>query len=384
MARSVRALVNPALLVWTRKNASYSQAEFAERFKKPIDVLQAWESGASQPTISQARQWAKVCGRPLAVLYLPHPPYDFAPLEDFRRLDPDRDAQATRWLRRAIRMARDGRAVVLDLMEDDEEFKSDPWPLQIPRDDAEGAGHLIRDFLGAGLDVQRRNGRGHSPWHYWKGLAESVGALVFQMERVDVDEARGFSIYAPELPVIVVNPGDSPKGRAFTLLHEMAHLGLRSSGLCDRGEDTADEAYCNAVAAAALMPRPAFLGHVVGMRGDDHWSENRISELADIFGASREASVRRLLTVGYVSSGFYVKKRSEYRREAVERKKRTKGKEVKLRREILSMARNGPVLVGAAFRAYWDGRIGIGELAALTDVKVSRVSSLREELLRRG
>jgi Zn-dependent peptidase ImmA (M78 family)/transcriptional regulator with XRE-family HTH domain len=381
--KSVPALVTPALLVWTRENAGYTQDEFAERFKKPLEVIAAWESGDAQPTVAQARTWAKVCGRPLAVLYLSEPPYDFAPLEDYRRVDVTAEGEATSWLRRAIRLARDRRQLVLDLLADDEDVEVRPWGLAIPRDDAEAAGEWIREFLGADLQNQRRHGRGHAPWNYWKHLAESAGALVFQMERVKVDEARGLSMFHSELPVVVVNPGDSPKGRVFTLLHEVGHLGLRSSGLCDRGEDVAEEAYCNAVAAAALMPREAFLGQIIGMRGEQHWSEQRISELADKFGASREASVRRLSTVGYVSEGFYLAKRAEYRAEHQRQQRAKEGKEVKLRREVVSLASNGPVLVEAAFRAFWDGRIGIGDLAAMTDVKVGSVGKLREELLRR-
>ncbi|MEX2553886.1 MAG: helix-turn-helix transcriptional regulator, partial [Actinomycetota bacterium] len=134
MSRGVEALVTPALLIWARENAGFSQAEFAERFKKPLAVVQSWESGAARPTVGQARAWAKACGRPLAVLYLSEPPYDFAPLEDFRRLDPSGEAQATTWLRRSIRLARDRRALVLDLLEDDEEVEGIPWRLEVPAD----------------------------------------------------------------------------------------------------------------------------------------------------------------------------------------------------------------------------------------------------------
>lgn len=385
MARGVPALVNPALLAWTRENAGFSIEEFAVRFKKPEEVIKAWEAGEAKPTVGQAREWAKVCGRPLVVLYLPEPPYRFAPLEDYRRLVREEyRAGRSPELRRAIRLARDRREVVLDLIEGDEEYSVPQWDLTINPDDAEAAGIAIRDFLGISLSRQRTPRTTGDIWNLWRDLAEGAGALVFQMDGVDVEEARGFSLYHDSLPAVVVNPNDSERGRVFTLLHELAHLGLHSGGLCDRGEDEEVEVYCNAAAAAALMPEGDFQGRTIGMRGDHHWSETRISELAKAFGASKEATVRRLLTFGFVTRGFYLGKRTQYGQIHREYMKRSRGrKDLRIPREVLSISRNGTMLVGQAFRAYWDGRITVGDLAAITDVKLHSVRPLQEAYLSR-
>ena len=93
----------------------------------------------------------------------------------------------------------------------------------------------------------------------WRRALEASGIVVFQMT-VSEEEARGFSIYAENLPAVVVNVKDAPNGRLFTMLHELAHLALRQAGICDLREDQTGqvphyvEVFCNYVAGAALIP----------------------------------------------------------------------------------------------------------------------------------
>jgi Zn-dependent peptidase ImmA (M78 family) len=63
--------------------------------------------------------------------------------------------------------------------------------------------------------------------------------------------------------VVALNTRDAPQARTFTLLHELAHIALRTGeALCDLTEQTpADarvEVFCNHVAGAALQPRDRF------------------------------------------------------------------------------------------------------------------------------
>ena len=71
---------------------------------------------------------------------------------------------------------------------------------------------------------------------------------------------RGFCIAQKPLPVIVVNPKDSPYGRIFTIMHELVHIGLGKSVIQntelreDRPPDNPIEVFCNEVAAEVLVP----------------------------------------------------------------------------------------------------------------------------------
>lgn len=108
--------------------------------------------------------------------------------------------------------------------------------------------------------------------------------------------------------MIVVNRKDALSGRTFCLLHEFTHLTLRRSGICDFDksafwppEEQKVEVFCNAVAAAALMPRERFLTENIELqRAKDQpsRSDDELIELARQYSVSREAALRRLLTLG--------------------------------------------------------------------------------------
>ena len=149
---------------------------------------------------------------------------------------------------------------------------------------------------------------------------EGVGVLVFQTGEIELGEARGFAIYERPLPVIVANAKDSPRGRVFTLLHELAHILLRQSPLCDLHEDRSPsteeartEVFCNEVAGNILVPSTALESEVEALgRGSGNPSESDIERLSGLFSVSREVVVRRLLTMGRVPLGFYQMKRDQY------------------------------------------------------------------------
>ena len=106
--------------------------------------------------------------------------------------------------------------------------------------------------------------------------------------------------------MIAVNRNDALTRRTFSLVHELAHLMIRVSGVSELEtdanrppEDQRIEVFCNSVAAAALMPRDVLLAQPrVAAQGarSTNWSDAEISDLARNFNVSREAVLRRLLT----------------------------------------------------------------------------------------
>ena len=101
-----------------------------------------------------------------------------------------------------------------------------------------------------------------------------------------------------------VNREDTPNRRAFSLLHEFAHLMLGQSGASDLNVDAARppetqhvEVFCNADAAAALVPRERLLSQEIvqhyGARSVQ-WNDDDLLELANLFAVRRIALLRRL------------------------------------------------------------------------------------------
>jgi len=147
------------------------------------------------------------------------------------------------------------------------------------------------------------------------GHIEHAGILVFQATGITTRESLGFSLPDRPLPVIAVNRKLRPNGRTFTLLHECVHILLEQSSICDieervvrPPEEQRTEIFCNAVAAAALVPRDALLAeHLVATRPAQprDWSDEELSSLGRVFGVSDEVILRRLLTVGRTTPDFY-------------------------------------------------------------------------------
>ncbi len=335
MARKiVRALVKPEILLWARKSAGFELDEVATG---ALSKLPQWEAGELKPTIGQLRALAKKYERPLAVFYLQEVPLDFQTIADFRR-PPDKGMQRiSPRLHLQVRAARERREIALDLLQESGDETPELTISATLDDDPEVVGARVRRFLGVDDDEQRGAWRDkRKAFDEWRSLIEAAGALVFQFDKVETSEASGFALSHTRLPVIAVNRADQPARRSFSLLHEFAHLLLSKSGVSQQFDiDTTSlppetqntEIWCNAVAAAALLPRTLFMGEERVRdheKGDPIWTDDDINALASIFTVSRISILRRLLTLELTDRSFYKAKEAEYARgyaEFLERKK---------------------------------------------------------------
>jgi len=311
---SVEAIVEPELLVWGRRTAGLSVEEAARLIRVQTDRLAAWESGDQKPTMGQLRKLAEKYRRPLNVFFLEAPPPD-AEIEfpDFRTLPEGRSRVPSRQLRFALRRMSDWRLDVLDLYN---ELEIEPRPFELRlelNDDPDVAGSTIRERLRLPLEHQLAwpLQDAYRPFNEWRTHIEASGALVFQSSRVPVEEMRAASLPVVPLPAILVNSGDAPQARVFSLAHELVHLALRRAGLCTPSrirpiEPTADpvEVFCNHVAAALLVPRQALLADAARhARGE--WEDGEIIALANKYRVSKFVVLRRLLTLGRTTAEFY-------------------------------------------------------------------------------
>ena len=193
---------------------------------------------------------------------------------------------------------------------------------------------------------------------------------------------RGTAIAERELPVILVNGQDRTGGRIFTLLHEFTHLALRQSGVSGPGGDQDDapnpavERFCNAVAAAALMPKDWLLSeHLVRQKGDvKTWSNDELEALALRFGVSREAMLRRLVTLGKSTPAFYEQMRPTFLAEydALAEKKSTGGPPQHL--QVLSQL--GRAFTRLVFEGYHDRRLTLRDVANHFNMQVKLVPEM--------
>ena len=318
--RPVKALVKPEILIWARESAGYSLKEIAAI--SALAKAPEWESGELKPTINQLRTLAKKYKRPLAAFYLQKAPTDFQAIKDFRRLRGAAPQRMSPQLHLQIRAAQERREIAIDLLQEVGETAPE-LPISATLDDnPETVGANVRRHLRI-TDPRQRAWRGkREAFNGWRSLVEETGVLVFQMDKVDTSEASGFVLSEARLPAIAVNRADAPSRRAFSLLHEFAHLLLAKGGVSEfyidvsRPPETHQvEIWCNAVAAATLLPREIFRSqNVVRAQepGNSFWTEESINGLASAFSTSKVSIVRRLLTLGLTDQAFYRAKETEY------------------------------------------------------------------------
>jgi len=181
-------------------------------------------------------------------------------------------------------------------------------------------GQEVRELLGVSLHEQTTWRDNYKALNAWRKALEKMGVLVFQASQIDVSEMRGFTISDRPLPTIVVNKTDSPKGRIFSMMHELAHILLGDSsisgdytyGYALTPEEKQTEVFCNHVAAAILLPLSAFEedSELRRLNAAADWTDANIELLSKRFTVSREFIWRRLLSQGKITNEIYLQKRS--------------------------------------------------------------------------
>ena len=256
MPEQIEALVKAELLTWARDAAGLSVKEAAQKVHVAPQRLEQWERGERRPTINQLFKLADAYKRPLGVFFLPQPPAEEPGPPDFRRFHTPRGAALSPELRLAIRTAHLKRRTALELFNDlGQKPPSISVQAQLGQDPEQVAADLRRK-LGTNPNFA---GDARQHFNHWRSTLEAAGVLVFQAEKIDVEEMRGFSITDRPLAVVVVNIKDAFAAKTFSLFHETAHILLGKSGLCNFEEDDDPdpqrvEVFCNHVAGAMLVP----------------------------------------------------------------------------------------------------------------------------------
>ena len=383
----VEALANPALLIWARQSAGFTQEAVAKKVGVKLDRILAWETGQERPSVAQLRNFAAATKRPLAVFYLAEAPRSFDALHDFRAgtslttppaVSPD--------LMFEIRKAYDRREWALELMS---ELQLSPATLNTSvrlNEDSEVAAQRIRGVLGVRTETQALWRIDNEAFREWRGLLERVGILTFQATGVELEEARGFSISLKPLPAVVVNIKDAPRGRIFTMLHEVTHLALNEGGICDlddnqrRNASARIEAYCNRVAGAVLFPKNDLLAtNEIRSHhsGDMSWSDAEIQSLSRRFGGSREALLVRLLALGRTNEAFYYKKRDAYRLEYA--KWREQRKEGFAPPHVVSLSSAGPLFTTLVIENFNREHITASDVSDYLQVRVKHLPEIQRD-----
>lgn len=384
---SLEGLLNPAMLRWAREQSRIELEDAARSAGQTPERLDEWETGARTPTLNQLRGLANTYRRSVGVFFLREIPQVPRRPRDYRRLELSAEGTLSPKAANGIRECEAKRDAALDIHL---ELETEPpqWTLQLPeRTQPERAADMIREALGVTMQDRRRWTSVYDALNGWKAAVEAMGALVFQVSGVPVEEMRGCSISLRPFPIIVLNSADSPLGRIFTLLHEVTHIARGESSICDMTDETQArsvaqvEQYCNHVAGAVLVPRDELLAFDGVRQADEQteWANDRLLAFRRHFWASRETVLRRLLIAGKTSQAYYRAMREAFERQYQELREAQSSPAIvpPYRRVILS---NGRALTRLALIAYNSQAITGSELSRILNTKLDHLPAIKNAL----
>jgi Zn-dependent peptidase ImmA (M78 family) len=314
--------VNPVMLGWARQCSGLSLEDVAAHLNKRPEDVEAWERGDTAPTYVQLETLAyKVYKRPLAMFFFPAPPEEEDIIESFRTLPVSEQRRIPPRLRYLLRKAQ-----VLQLNLTELYDGTNPAERHVVRDldfppdvSAYSMAQQVREYLGVSLEMQISWDNADEALRQWREAIEVHGVFVFKdsfrppgRSRSDVGDSlfSGFCLYDIEFPIVYVNNNKSKTRQIFTLFHELAHILMRTGGVDTRLDDYINdlagnsrqiEILCNRFAGEFLVPSVDFERRTAGVEV----GSEAISELAHLYGVSREVILRRFLDNGRVNQSYY-------------------------------------------------------------------------------
>jgi Zn-dependent peptidase ImmA (M78 family) len=275
------------------------------------DKLRAIESGGRGVAQTTLQKAVSVYRRPLIVFYLPEPPTRGERGEDFRATPGSISARDNGTLDALLRDVRVRQQMVRQVLEDEDEAIPLPFVGSARIEHGRTAvTAALRTTLQISEEQQRQSKGPAGLFALLRTAAERVGVYVLLLGDVGThhsdiaeDVFRGFAMADDVAPFVVVNDNDAVAARAFTMMHELAHIWLGASGVSGPLSDISEnviERFCNDVASEFLLP-PEGIPDLSALTGADiHIVARQIEKIAEQWSVSEPAVAYRLLRNGWI------------------------------------------------------------------------------------
>ena len=382
--------IEPTILIWARESLGLTLAEVAAKLDKDSETIQQWEHGKTFPTLAQLENLAyNIYKRPLAVFFLPEPPKESTPKQDFRTLPDKEITKLSPELRLLIRKAKyhqlvlkqinDGKNPLVNPLHKEFQFKISNNPTK--------TANKLRDYLEITKILQKGFKNSDEAFKYYRDLIERNGIFIFQYP---LQEARGFSLMDKEFPVIVLNSGDTPNGKIFSLFHELCHILFNTGGVFidlysekSKYQPNQIEIFCNQFASDFLLPSEELLNEtlVLENKNNKEWTEETLKEIANTYKVSKEVVLRKLLDLGKTSQAFYVKTRNKwnekYKKDKEERKSKQEGGPSY---HVSNLSHLGKNFVSQVLTNFHNGNLTALQVADFLNIKISRIKEYEQKI----
>jgi Zn-dependent peptidase ImmA (M78 family) len=324
--------LNPKVLEWARVTSGRSLDEAANVLgMASADRLGAIESGAKAPTRPLLLKMAKQYHRSLLTLYLSEPPKQGDRGQDFRTLPAEQSGEGNALLDALIRDLKARQSLVKAALVDDEHPQLDFIGAVGPNVGASVLLDAVQKTLAIDLGKFRAAHSTEEAFAYLRNCVEATGVFVLLVgnlgshhTNISVDAFRGFAIADPIAPFVVINDQDAKTAWSFTLLHEVAHLFLGTTGVSGSGEGDAIEQLCNDVAGELLLPKAELQFFLSKELTNVERVATEISAFASDRKVSRQMVAYKLFRAGVIEKEFWRSLDSRFRELWQQEKARSK------------------------------------------------------------
>jgi Zn-dependent peptidase ImmA (M78 family) len=207
-------------------------------------------------------------------------------------------------------------------------------------------------------------------------ILEKKDILVFQTNKygrktIDVNKMRGFSIFFQEAPIIVINSGDTPSAKIFSLLHELCHLTLKENDISN--SDLNQESYCNRITANLMMPKDIIKKYISSY---SNLTLDEIKAIAKNQIVSQSALIWRIFNLNFISSeqkeDLYISLESSLKQ------LKPFGRQLSRSKRIVTDL--GQLYVSTVFLAYYNDKIDSSDLINIFHVGWDNIRQIENQL----
>ncbi len=292
-----RVSVAPGILDWAARRSNIGN----ERLYNAFPRWDEWVAGTTLPTLKQLENIARTTHTPVGYFYLPEPVRLMIPIPDFRRMDRGIGDEASPDLLDVIHAAQLRQAWYREYARNEATEPLEYVNSVSTSDDVLEIAAEIRKVIRMDRSERERVQTFSDMIRLLRERIEEIGVLVFisgivgsdTHRTLDPAEFRGFALVDDLAPVIFVNGADTKAAQIFTLVHELAHLWVGSTGLSDVSPEPPNrstEIWCNSVSAEVLVP----IAELRNARDPSDDLQNELQQLARLFKVSTLVILRRM------------------------------------------------------------------------------------------
>ena len=394
MARA-DANINKETLGFICSQIGVTMAFLSQRTGYTEERVRSWLDTANDafPTINQAKGIAKVLKVPFAGLYMSKdnlPVKQLPSLRNLRTLPyevPIDDSSLNLAVAELIHFH--------DFLTSSEsEMDIDAVPLSLPTilDTANVSDYAtaIRAFFDLKLDDQFKLTSPRQFYLYVRQKIESNGIFVHCFTGVDVEIARGISIYNDTAPIIGINDNDRYPAKTFSIIHELVHIIKRQSTLCNEMvssfSSSSEEVFCNAIAGEVLVPTASLNAYLTAKK-ISAISLDDIEIMASRFSISKEVVVRRLLDTKRFTQDEYDTFANEIRQNFLQQReaekiarKEGRGQQIPKNVSREAVDKTSPTICKILLIGYIDGYFSKQEVSGFLGIKEKHIPKFLAEV----